>query len=268
LLDGIDSREGQIVIIPGPAQPASPPAGQATQTPGGQPAQTPGTSPVAQSGSGGSFADAIRAALASGVYLTPPAAGTPTATVLEDIAKQCQKPAAEVQKAMRSLSRSANMAKQPLASLDKKENGSLFAISVAPPASKMPDALACIALAKPPEAVRIDLVASAREFGPIDAPHIEAAAHAQLAKDLNAAFGDPARPWRLATIEELLAILPVLFDENLWGPDGGRFWTSNILANGQRVIVEAKTEKQDYRAALEAVDSTAKAAPIWVRSRK
>jgi len=283
MLDDVDPSEGRIVIIPGqggqpPAQP--PPSGQPPSQPGNQPpsssppaSQPPATAaptnapPAGPVGSAGAIGDVIRSALASGIYLSQPSAGTPAAVVVEEIAKQCGKPVADVHKAMRTLFRTTTAAKFPLASLDKKENGALLSITVPAPAAKMPDALACIALPKPAEAIRIDLLISAREFGPNDAANVEAAALAKSAKDLNAAFGDPARPWRLATAEELLAILRVLFDENLLGPDGRRFWTSASLTNGQHVVIEAKPAKPDYSVGFELADNSAKGAPIWVRNR-
>lgn len=256
MLDDIESQPGVITIIPGLQQPAQQPLHPPVAGPP-PPAPSPAAPPVA---------DIIRSALAAGVFMTPPTTG-PVAVAIEEIARQCQKPVADVQQAIRALSRTPTLSKQPIASLDNKEKGSVFAISVAPPA-KPSDVMSCIAPAQPLPALRLDLLEKAREFGPMDGPRIDAAKQAQLVKDLNASFGDPANPWRLATAEELLAIVPVLLAENLWGPDGGMFWTSNPIAGGGRLGIETKTEKQGYRATPVVVDNTAKATPIWVRSGK
>lgn len=262
MLDDIDPQQGVITIIPGPRQPVPAP-GQ--PQPGSQPpavAGPPATAPT----SADPLADILRAALAAGVSMVPPPTG-PVAAVVDAIAKQCQKPVADVRQAMRALSRQTTLSKQPIASQDNKEKGSIFAVSVAAPA-KLPDAIACVASAQPPTALRLELLVVAREFGPMDSPRVDASKPAQLAKDLNASFGDAGNPWRLANTEELLAIAPVLLAENLWGPDGGMFWTSDPLAGGAHLVIETKTEKDGYHATPLVADNAAKATPIWVRAGK
>jgi hypothetical protein len=223
---------------------------------------TPGPTPAGAS----SLTDIIRAVLAAGLHLTPPASGTLAALALEVIAQQCKKPVADIAQAAGSLNRPATVAKLPFASIDQKEKGAVYAVTVPPSPAPMPAALSCVA-SGPAPILKLDLLVKAREFGPMDTPRILYIPVAQAEHDLNTAFGDPTRPWRLASAEEVLALLPVLHAENLWGPDGGEFWTANALTDGKKIAVETKLDKSEYLVKLNVVEDTHKATPIWVRSR-
>jgi hypothetical protein len=273
MLDDIDSKEGLIVIVPGPTPPtgqppAQPPVAQ-PPAPGAAPpaGPTPPAQPAARTPPAVTVADVVRSVLATDVAVTPQATG-PAAAAVDEIAAQCQKPVTEVQQAMRALGRQATLAKLQMASRDNKEKGAVYAIAIGP-AAPLPDALSCIT-ARPAE-FKLDLLVIARDFGPMDAARVEADKQAQLELDLNASFGESANPWRLARAEELLAIVPVLLKENLWGPGEGMFWTAHPIAGGGQLAIETKRDsnaKDGYQASLIVADKNAKAMPIWVRNGK
>jgi len=271
MLDDVDAKPGVMIILPDPsvttpqpqpsAAPPSVPPPAATAPP-----PAAGSMPGPAQAGATSLAEIIRAVLAAGVRLTPPASGTPAALALEAIAQQCKKPVAEIAQAAGSLNRPATVAKLPFASIDQKEKGAVYAVTVPVSPAPLPAALSCVA-SGPAPVLKLDLLVRAREFGPMDTQRILYIPVAQAEHDLNTIFGDPARPWRLATAEEMLALLPVLHAENLWGPDGGQFWTANVLTDGKKIAVETKLDKSEYLVKLNVVDGMHKATPIWVRSR-
>ncbi len=209
----------------------------------------------------------MASSLAQGIYLTAPADGTPTASTIDALAKRCGQPVVEVRKAIATLERRAAHAKQPLYSSSGGGNGQILAITISPAKVGLPPALACLAAAQP-ATISVDLLFKGKDFGAEDAQHSDYAGIAQLISEVNASFGDPARPWRLATAAEVLAITSVLFDESAWGPNGAKYWTADGLADGNGLLVETKTENQSLRAVLSAVPLTTKAVPLWVRDRR
>jgi hypothetical protein len=262
MLEGIDPKDGVLTVIPPSGPPAAPQPSTATPAPSPVAAPRAASTPAAIL-----LTDVVRSVIAAGVPMTPPPAG-PVAAALDDIAKQCQRPIADVQQALGTLSRPTTLTKLLISSHDNREKGAVFAVSIEP-ATKLPDAFSCVT-ARPPAALKLDLLVRARDFGPMDGPRLENAKPAPLTRDLNAAFGDPANPWRLATADELFAIVPVLLEENLWGPDEGLFWTAHALAGGGGLAIETRRDstKQGYRAILILGDMSLKATPIWVRNGK
>jgi hypothetical protein len=260
MLDDIDAKPGNMIIVMPPPTPAQPPGGQAAPA---APSPAPATQAAAAPTT---LTDIVRSTLAAGIYFSAPAAGSPAAVAVEEIAKQCQKSPAEISQAMATLGRPFSTTKVPVVSIDNKEKGSIYAITINMPPTLSQGALSCLSSGASPE-IRLELIGTAREFGPMQSRRVDAAALGQLETQLNAAFGDPANPWRLATAPELLAILPILHTENLWGPNGGLFWSSDHLADGKRVTVETKPGTPDYLVNLIPADSASKATPIWIRGK-
>lgn len=270
MLDDAPQKDGVLVVMPSgksvpttaatPAPaPASPAPPAATQPSPRQPPPAPALAATYQS-----LDQAVQSALGQGLYVTLAAPGQPGAAIADDVARQCSKPAADVRKAVSTLER------RPTA-LDDTVNGAggsgqIWVINV-PVGPALPDAIGCLATLAPQKPVALEVLAQAKELGPQAAQAIDSAGFAALETQANDQFGDPQRRWRRPTTIELLAIMQSLYDRDIWGPQGARYWTGDSLADGSGLIVDAKTENKQYRAAITPADAAAKAIVIWVRDR-
>jgi len=213
----------------------------------------------------------MKEVLREGLRISPPSnPGSDGYKAMVELAKQCGLAEDKLSDLMNGMQRSVTVSESTLAFKTGKKQARVLTIAVPPsqqPQSRLPD---CLTSSNAGQRLQLEVLEKGNEsdiLGVVNAIQLQQDAIGAVAKQINNALRDGGKKWRLATAQEFAAIMPALFDRDLYSAQSDQaYWTSTDTSDGRRVmVIPGIGANNDYSFEFALSDAKTKGKPLWLR---